>query len=382
MPGERETYVEPYVKSDGTRVSGYYRHSREGEGGGSRGGSGGSGRGSGPGDAGHGGHAPDARTSPSREWSELPVEWRDSAGRAKPPRGGIDPGELAGNALFEVSGETIRLTLTMPSPAPEHPTVEELSVRMSDPATQEMLVATYKRGQVSRTRNQRKWLAAEMSAEDRENIARDYDESVIQSQKVVHMSKHLKDKIARGELSVPQDVVEETLRSFGDSFLEYNVTEYRGRESRRVLLRNNDVKRRVRVRGREQDANLCLVLDIDTCCMITAYWNAADDHHDTLNRNRYERRDGRGRPQGTDRGNGRRDDGRGGSQGSPRQDNRREPPAQATTSQGQGGDADHADGAPGGNGAGHKRRRRRRRRRRSGNGQQRQQSQPQEAPTT
>jgi hypothetical protein len=176
----------------------------------------------------------------------------------------------------------------MPSNAPSHPTIEEVTVRMSDPATQEMLVATYKRGQVSRTKNQRKWLAAEMSDDDRESLAHGYDESVIYSNEVVHMSKHLKDKIGRGELSVPQAVVEETIKSFSASFLEYNVTEYRGRQSRRVLLRNNDIVRQVRVRGEVQDANLCIVLDIDTCCMVTAYWNATNDHHDTLNRSRYE----------------------------------------------------------------------------------------------
>lgn len=292
--GDTTTYVESYVRSDGTKVRGHVRHVHGGDG------PGGSPRGGGK------GSAPGSVPS-SGDWSSLRGEWRDGAGRSKAPKGGINPNSL-------ISDGRVQVTLPMPASAPAHPTIEEVTVRMSDPATQEMLVATYKRGQVSRTKNQRKWLAAELSDEDRTQLARDYDESVLCSNKVVYMSGHLRDKVARGELSVPQDVVEETLRNFADSFIEYNVTERNGQQSRRVLLRNNSVRRQVNVRGREQEANLCLVLDIDTCCMITAYWNAADDHHDTLNYNRYER-GGQGGPHG-DRGAQGRSQGNGNPRGS------------------------------------------------------------------
>lgn len=301
--GDTTTYVEPYVKSDGTRVKGHYRHVHPGEGERSTSSQGTAGGRGGQVGAQGTSSQPTQSASPSQasEWSSLPSQWREGAGRPEVPGGGID-----GNSLScSVQGDQTSLTVSVPS----HLTVEEVSVRLSDPQTQEMLVATYKRGQVSRTDNQRKWLAAEMSRDERENLARDYDESVICSNKVVYMSRHLKKKIEDGELSVPQDVVEETLRTFADSFVEYSLTTMRnGQQSRRVLLRNNNITRRVRVKGQEQDANLCIVLDIDTCCMVTAYWNAANDQHDTLNRSRYEHASrGRGAGKGHGQGGGGRD---------------------------------------------------------------------------
>lgn len=302
--GDTTTYVESYVRSDGTKVKGHVRHVHPGDGGGGE-----SRRPNSPGTGSRGWHGSNATSqgpfqSGGSDWSSLNNGWRNGAGPSKAPRGGINPSSLAGRGAFGDS-------MSVSAQAPIHPPIDNVIAGMSDPATQEMLKATYKRGQVSRTKGQRKWLAAELSDEDRDNLAKDYDESVICSNKVVYMSRHLKDKVARGELSVPQDVVEETLRSFVDSFIEYNVTEYNGKQSRRVLLRNNDISRKVNVRGKVQDANLCLVLDIDTCCMITAYWNAADDHHDTLNRNRYEGRKAHGRRGGN--GDGRRHGGGTGS---------------------------------------------------------------------
>lgn len=331
--GDTTTYVESYVRSDGTKVRGHIRHVHGGDGHGSS--------------SSVSGGSPSGAMS-SSEWSSLDGGWRDGAGRSKPPRGGIDPKNVAS------IGQSWQPSAA-PMPAPSHMGMDEMVARVSDPATQEMLVATYKRGQVSRTQGQRKWLAAELSDEDRESLARDYDESVIYSNKVVYMSRHLKDKVARGELSVPQDVVEETLRDFTGSFIEYNVTERGGRQSRRVLLRNNDISRKVSVRGKVQDANLCLVLDIDTCCMVTAYWNAADDHHDTLNRNRYEGGKAPGRRGGN--GDGRR---HGGGMGS---NDSRQPSGQDGKSgeRRNPGDSGNGTGGDGGRSGGKSRRKRRRR---------------------
>lgn len=305
-------WVDSYVKDDGTLVKGYYRHQRTGDGpspSSGTGRSGGGGRHSSHRQAG-------GQASPSRsDWSSLSGDWRNGAESAKAPKGGIDHRELTDGVAARISGDSLRLDIRLPQDAPAHPTVEEVSVRMSDPATQEMLVATYKRGQVSRTRNQRKWLAAEMDADDRSQIAKDYTDSVLNSNKVVFKSRHLREKERRGELSVPDDVVRETLRAFDKSFIEYSETRKRDGVSRRVLLRNNDVARKVRVRGREQDANLCIVVDVDTCCLVTAYWNAANDHHSNLNRSRYQHQgagnDGNGRNRGK---GGKRQDGRRGGQ--------------------------------------------------------------------
>lgn len=263
------TYVEPYVKADGTKVRGHIRHVRgeEGGGGGSHGTS----------DSGSYVVRESDPQRGRRDWRSRAAEQR------KPMSAGVSRAQMRDFVAGGAPGGETLASRPMPQPSPD-----EVREGLRDPKASDMLRATFKTGQVSRTAGQRKWLAAQMSREERERLADTYDESVVRSGKKVFMSRHLKDKIARGELSVPQDVVEETLATFSESFIEYNVTERNGRESRRVLLRNYGVVREVRVKGRTCPANLCIVIDMDSCCMVTAYWNALNDRHATLNSNRYE----------------------------------------------------------------------------------------------
>lgn len=71
-----------------------------------------------------------------------------------------------------------------------------------------------------------------------------------------------------------------------DCIIEYNQ---RG-DDRRVLLRStfsSNVTLEKDGKRFEADANLCIVIDIYTGVIITAYWNEVTDHHDTVNMNRY-----------------------------------------------------------------------------------------------
>lgn len=71
-----------------------------------------------------------------------------------------------------------------------------------------------------------------------------------------------------------------------DCIIEYNQ---RG-DDRRVLLRStfsSNVTLEKNGKQFEADANLCIVIDIYTGVIVTAYWNEVNDHHDNVNMNRY-----------------------------------------------------------------------------------------------
>lgn len=71
-----------------------------------------------------------------------------------------------------------------------------------------------------------------------------------------------------------------------DCIIEYNQ---RGAD-KRVLLRSTfttHVLLEKKGVSKMTDAHLCLVIDIYTGIIITAYWNEADDHHDNLDMRRY-----------------------------------------------------------------------------------------------
>lgn len=106
------------------------------------------------------------------------------------------------------------------------------------------------------------------------------------------VSRHLADK---GSVTFnPYDVK----RMMEDVNLDKNIIEFNkkvlfdGTISRRILIRDSEVDY-VRLEDRngkvfEADANLCIVVDLDKWCLVTAYWNlATDNHHQTINWSRY-----------------------------------------------------------------------------------------------
>ena len=74
-----------------------------------------------------------------------------------------------------------------------------------------------------------------------------------------------------------------------DCIIEYNQRD----NDKRVLLRStfsSNVTLEKDGKNYMADANLCIVIDIYTGEIITAYWNEVGDHHDNVNMSRYDSR--------------------------------------------------------------------------------------------
>lgn len=71
-----------------------------------------------------------------------------------------------------------------------------------------------------------------------------------------------------------------------DCIIEYNQRE----NDKRVLLRSTFSSNVALEKDGimvQADANLCIVIDIYTGVIVTAYWNEVDDHHGNVNMKRY-----------------------------------------------------------------------------------------------
>lgn len=145
---------------------------------------------------------------------------------------------------------------------------------------------TFKHGQISTTAGQQKWYAEQL------------DEDTLDELKFIlqqtccwrgwYLSNHLKTKIRSGELTIDEELINQTIASF--AIIEYNQTPRRGHTERRVLLRDYTLVKSIRItKTRTVLANLCFVINIDTGCIVTAYWNDANDNHNNINMSRYER---------------------------------------------------------------------------------------------
>lgn len=150
-------------------------------------------------------------------------------------------------------------------------------------------IGTFKTGKISITHGQKKWLARDLSKQTIHRL-----ESILQNAIKIgcipYTSQHLQRKIARGELTFDISVFDCALADFEASLIEYNETPlYGGRIEHRILLRPPSYVREIYLSstGTTVPANLCFVLCLDTLQIITAYWNAVDDQHHTLQRSRY-----------------------------------------------------------------------------------------------
>ena len=146
---------------------------------------------------------------------------------------------------------------------------------------------TFKRGQVSETRNQTKWLASQLSEDARHDICASMAYTLMTT--TPYLSRHLRDKVSSNELTVDMQTIRETLDGMEANMVEYNETVRFGKTERRVLLRDYGIVHTIMVGNRRVPSNLCFVINIDTACIVTAYWNRAHDRHDTLDERRYER---------------------------------------------------------------------------------------------
>lgn len=153
-------------------------------------------------------------------------------------------------------------------------------------------IGTFKTGEISVTYGQRKWLACELSKKTIRNLEANL-RNTLNIGCIPYMSTHLQQKIAQGELTFDNDVIESALDDFEASLVEYNETPvFGGIIEHRVLLRPPSFVRDIYLSSSDTTvpSNLCFVICIDNLKIITAYWNAVDDQHSTLRKSRYTRK--------------------------------------------------------------------------------------------
>lgn len=99
----------------------------------------------------------------------------------------------------------------------------------------------------------------------------------------------------RPDFQATQEEVQELLSrpDIQDRIIEYNVNKYdNGKMDRRVLIRDDRaVNREYTVNGgkewREGPSNACYSISLDSKQVITTYYNAAGDHHRSIDESRY-----------------------------------------------------------------------------------------------
>lgn len=108
----------------------------------------------------------------------------------------------------------------------------------------------------------------------------------------IWLSNHIKEK----NVTISLDMIIKTIQKDDllDLIIEYNETPTRNRIERRVLIRSNDIVKVSYVKEDkttfEKDSNLCFVVCLDNSKIVTAYYNLANDMHDTLMDERYNER--------------------------------------------------------------------------------------------
>lgn len=132
---------------------------------------------------------------------------------------------------------------------------------------------------VKQTTNQTKKHFSQLDKEERQLLA-----SIVKSIRTqsnnLHLSNHTKNHIPFFSLKLASQVLESCY------IIEFNLTTKQGIESPRVLLRSKKVLPII-VEGKVENANVCMVVDIKSNQIITAYLNTCTDKHTTLNLDRY-----------------------------------------------------------------------------------------------
>lgn len=138
------------------------------------------------------------------------------------------------------------------------------------------------KGFVKRTFNQKKKHYTQLS-EDELN----YLENKLKGLKNIRPSWHLVEKkdILVKRLDIFNVIKDSNLKEL---IIEYNVTLSRNGADKRVLLRSRDIYN-VNIGDKNLKCNLCFVISISRGEIITAYYNSAEDNHDTINWERYDK---------------------------------------------------------------------------------------------
>lgn len=147
-----------------------------------------------------------------------------------------------------------------------------------------------KAGKVKFTNNQIKKHYSQINNEEFE-----YIENILKNMKRLYLTNHLKNKIIWNAIDFADiDICEYILDKLNEDnlsrfIIEFNrVEDKRLGNSNRVLLRFDDNVYVLNKNNNRLKCNICVVLNLNTNQIITAYFNKANDYHVNINMNRYD----------------------------------------------------------------------------------------------
>ena len=136
-------------------------------------------------------------------------------------------------------------------------------------------------GKIKKTDNQVKKHISQMSFSELHNVVNFFKNYTAKND--ITLTNHLKNKIINGEVVLNTNMLANIMDNVSQSIVEYNVTD----DKPRLLLRS--LKQEIiLIDDKYQNTNLCIVVDLLTFKIITAYHNLADDNHDDFDLSRYD----------------------------------------------------------------------------------------------
>lgn len=136
-----------------------------------------------------------------------------------------------------------------------------------------------KRGYVSRKEGQKKMHVKDMTKAEIYMINTYLLTSTVNAKP--SLSYHLSQKIVSGEIKFTETQLVETLAN------PMNLVELNTQDAGVGALYRSDKDYEVMLDGKVQLSNLCVVINLDTLYIVTAYYNSTLDNHDTINSDRY-----------------------------------------------------------------------------------------------
>ena len=136
-------------------------------------------------------------------------------------------------------------------------------------------------GQVKKTNNQIKKHVSQMSFIELNHIVSFFKNETAKHD--ITLSYHLRDKVMNGEVVLNTPMLANIFDNVNQSIIEYNVTNGTPRLLLRSLSQEN-----IMIDNQYQNTNLCIVIDLLSFRIITAYHNLANDFHDEIDYNIYD----------------------------------------------------------------------------------------------
>lgn len=142
----------------------------------------------------------------------------------------------------------------------------------------------FQKGKVTNTFGQMKKHVSQMNQKEVKAIRNHISTMVKDNPYQFKPDEHLIIQIKKGKVVFEATAVVEILKGHYN-LIEYNYKPHTG--ERRCLLRGTKSKV-IEENGRKVPSNLCLVVDVDSGKLVTAWWNAVNDNHRNVNMNRYD----------------------------------------------------------------------------------------------